>query len=75
MSELELEEERWLTRDALEAAVQDIKPTQRSGYKMFSFATIAYLGLNALSVRTPGPAHWLGFDTHVRLIGHVLHLF
>jgi hypothetical protein len=70
----ELEEERWLRQDTLEAAVLDQGPPRSSSgrfYKVFSAVAAAYLFVNVFSVRTPGPAHWLGIASHVHLIGHI----
>jgi hypothetical protein len=72
MLEEQLEEEQWLHRD--EAAAYGPGSSARI-YKAFSLTAAAYLVVNTLSVRTPGPAHWLHLAEHVHLIRHIASLF
>lgn len=69
----QIDDERLLADDEKLALRTQVRSLQGRGRfsRAFTIATLAYLSINALSMRTPGPAHWLGFDTHVRLFSHL----
>ena len=76
--EAALEEEEWLHRDTLEAAVLDQRSSRHNReriYRAFSAVSVTYLLLDLLSRRVPGPAHWIGLDEHVQLFHRIGSLF
>jgi hypothetical protein len=68
MLELQLEEEAWIRANE-EPSMSSCR--SHLGLRVYGAITTGYLFVNALSVRTPGPAHVLGLDSHVRLFSHL----
>ena len=53
-------------------AETETPPRERRRLKdLYMNVTNGYLLLNLFSMKVPGPMHWFGIDTHVRLFQHL----
>lgn len=53
-------------------AETETPPRERRRWKdRYVNVTSGYLLLNLVSMKVPGPMHWFGIDTHVRLLQHL----